>query len=171
MMTTTNQRNVIHPVLVIEVEGIKCRALLDTGVSSSYISASITKLLRKKPVREEHKSVEMMFQMVNRKMSVYEVQMGDVRGKLRFTTEVNKVDRDVLLTLPNTKCTKVIEENLHLRGIVMDDIDQKEQSPDHVILGANDYALIKRSTANRVAEMGLPIAEKTKLGWVIMSPG
>ena len=92
----------------------------------SYVYASIKKLLKKKPVREEHKPVEMKFQMMNRKMSVYEVQISDVRGNMRFTTEANKVHLDVLLTLPNPKYAKVIEENSHLRGAVMDDIDQKE---------------------------------------------
>lgn len=33
--------NVTYPVVVVEVEGIKCRALLDTGAGSSYASATL----------------------------------------------------------------------------------------------------------------------------------
>lgn len=59
----------------------------------------------------------------------------------------------------------------HLRGIRIDDNDQKENLPIHVILGASEYALIKTQTLARVGVLGQPIAEKTKVGWVIMSPG
>ena len=31
----------IYPVVVVEVEGIKCRVLLDTGAGSSYASAAL----------------------------------------------------------------------------------------------------------------------------------
>ena len=34
-MTAANYNTVIHPVVVIKIEGIKCRALLDTGSSSN----------------------------------------------------------------------------------------------------------------------------------------
>ena len=36
--------------------------------------------------------------------------------------------------------------------------------PVHMILGANDYALIKTPTPAIVREMGQPIAEYTKFG-------
>ena len=53
----------------------------------------------------------------------------------------------------------------------MDDKGSKNMLPVHVILGASDYALIKTPTPTRVGEMGQPIAEYTKFGWTIMSPG
>ena len=48
--------NVTYPVVVVEVEGIKCRALLDTGAGSSYASAAlldrISSIGHKKEVRK-----------------------------------------------------------------------------------------------------------------------
>ena len=47
---TTNQLGEgLFPVLVVEVNGIKCRALVDSGAGSSYVSAKLIDLLRVKP--------------------------------------------------------------------------------------------------------------------------
>ena len=77
----------------------------------------------------------------------------------------------VLLTLPNPHYEKIIAKNKHLDGVVMNDNDKKKFLPVHVILGANDYALIKISTPTRIGNMGQPIAENTRFGWIIISPG
>ena len=53
----------------------------------------------------------------------------------------------------------------------LDDSDNRPEIPIHVVLGASDYAMIKTTTAQRVGLPGQPIAEKTLLGWTIMSPG
>ncbi len=42
------------------VDGVKCRALLDTGAGSSYISSGLVKLLGKKPNKTEFKKIDMM---------------------------------------------------------------------------------------------------------------
>ena len=43
--------------------------------------------------------------------------------------------------------------------------------PVHVILGVNNYIKMKTQEWPRVGLPGEPIAELTKLGWVILSPG
>ena len=53
MMLATGKGTVVYPVVVAVVDGIKCRALLDTGAGSSYISAELVKLLKKQPSRTE----------------------------------------------------------------------------------------------------------------------
>ena len=41
---------VVHPVVVVEVDGIKTPALLDTGSGSSYASEKLIQALDKKPL-------------------------------------------------------------------------------------------------------------------------
>jgi len=39
----------LFPVLIIEDDSIKCRALIDFGAGSSYVSVKLIELLRMKP--------------------------------------------------------------------------------------------------------------------------
>ena len=41
----------------------------------------------------------------------------------------------------------------------------------HLILGTNEYAKIKTGTRPRIGRPGEPVAEYTRLGWTITSPG
>lgn len=40
VMCQPNQRDVIYPVVVVEVEGIRCRASLDTGSGNWYVTST-----------------------------------------------------------------------------------------------------------------------------------
>ena len=53
----------------------------------------------------------------------------------------------------------------------MTDLDTKAQLPVHVVLGSGEYARNKTETRTHVGKDGDPVAENTKLGWFIMSPG
>ena len=58
---TTNQTGEgLFPVIVIEVNGIKCRALIDSGAGSSYVSAKLIELLRVKPTEVQTKTIDML---------------------------------------------------------------------------------------------------------------
>ena len=52
VLLTTNYTSVTYSVLVLEVEGIKCRPLIDTGVGSSYASSNLIKKLKDNPIRK-----------------------------------------------------------------------------------------------------------------------
>ena len=53
----------------------------------------------------------------------------------------------------------------------MNEEDNKTKLPVHMILEGSDYSRIKTCASARIGNDGEPVAEKTKLGWVIMSPG
>ena len=53
----------------------------------------------------------------------------------------------------------------------MHDIDEKPELPVHLILGASEYARIKTETKPRIGLPGEPVAELTKFGWTVLSPG
>ncbi|KAL9967213.1 hypothetical protein ACROYT_G025391 [Oculina patagonica] len=62
LMTATSMErpNVIFPAVVVEVLGVKCRALLDTGAGSSYASAALLDGLKIRPHQREVRQIEMM---------------------------------------------------------------------------------------------------------------
>ena len=69
------------------------------------------------------------------------------------------------MTLANPEYEKVLEKYSHLNGVKMNEEEKKTKLSVHVIIGA------RTSASARIGNDGEPVAEKTKLGWVIMSQG
>lgn len=170
LVTGDQESSVIYPVVVVVVDGIKCRALLDTGAGSSYVSAALVKRLNKRPTHVEHKHVEMMLCSMIQKVQSYTVKVASVDGKFEMTTKVSKVDKGVLLTVTNPHYEELISMFPHLEGVVMEDNDKKSELPIHLILSTSEYSRIKTETKPRIGKPSEPIAELTTLGWAMMSP-
>ena len=88
-----------------------------------------------------------------------------------MTTTVSKVDKGVLLSIPNPQYNDKIKMFPHPAGVMMDDEDTKPELPMHLILGASEYSRIKTQTKPKIGKAGEPIAELTTLGWTMMSAG
>ena len=67
-MSSTDQGDVTHLVVVVLVDEVKCRSLLDTGAGSSNDSAGLMNFLRKKPIRKKNKHLEMMMNSTTNKI-------------------------------------------------------------------------------------------------------
>ena len=110
--------------VVVNVEGIKCRALLDTGAGSSYASAALFDGLRKRPIRKELRRIEMMVQSTHQMIELHKLKISSLDESFQLETEVTKVNRSKFLSLGNPKYEEKIKRFSHLRGIRMDDTDQ-----------------------------------------------
>ena len=64
---------VAYPVAVVKVDGILWRALLDTGVGSSYASSTLLEELNITPARKEMKTIEMMLHTTTKKVEVFKI--------------------------------------------------------------------------------------------------
>lgn len=71
MLLTTGLRAVIYRIVVVIVDGIKCRVLLDTEAGSSYASAALVKRLEKQPSRTELKRIDMMMCSTTQQIEQY----------------------------------------------------------------------------------------------------
>ena len=100
---------------------------LDTGVGSSYASSPFLKQMNKQPVRKETKMIEMVMHLTVRKIDVFEVKIKDLSGSFQFKSEVSKVERETLLSLPSLNCEPVLKQQQHLRKITMNDMDKKTE--------------------------------------------
>ena len=165
MLLTTNNS------LVIEVEDVKCRALIDIGAGSSYASSKLIKKINKKPVRRETKRIETLMHSVVKKTEIYQFQIGDANQEFKIGIELNKLEKELLLELLNPNYPEIQKSYNHSKDIIINDTDNKKELPVHVILGAGDYTKIKTQERARVGQPGEPIAGLTKLGWVIIFPG
>ena len=166
-----NDFQVVYLVVMVNIDGIKRRALLDTGAGSSYISSSLANRLKKNPSRKDYKQIETMLHTATTKVEVYEVEVSNLKGNFKITADVNKVNKPQLLSLPNPCYQDMIQEFRHLKGVNMDDTDNKVNLPIHMILGACEYTRIKTKHVLRIGSSGEPIAEYLAFGWTIMPGG
>ena len=163
---------VIHPVVVVvTVNGYKFRALLDSGASHSYVSSTFVGLVNVQPRSSSLRQIAMLMGVTTKKMKTYDVVVQSVNSDFRLDVNVTEIDKRELLSLDNPHYKQVIKGPSHLKGVHMDDDDEKSQLPVHIILGANDFAKIRMGECLRVGCRGDPVAELTRLGWTLMSPG
>lgn len=90
-----------YPVVVVEVEEIKCRALLDTGARSSYASAALLDRISSSNHKKEIQRMEMLLGASTREVELATITISDVNGKFSMPVEVTKVDKGELLLLEN----------------------------------------------------------------------
>jgi hypothetical protein len=166
-----NKNTIVYPVVIVDVEGVKCRALLDTGAGSSYASAALIDRLPRRECKRETRKVEMMLGTTTREMELRTVNVKASSGQFEMAVEVAKVEKGELVLLENPQYQQLIKNYPHLEGVAMEDTDAKEQLPVHIILGASEYAKVKTTTPPKIGTSGQPIAELTRLGWTIISPG
>ena len=93
----TNSNACTCLLVIVNIERLKCCALVDTGTGSFYVSSTIISLLNqksnKKPIRTESKKTETLLN------SSMEIQ--DIHNEFSFKTEISKLEKSVLLELPN----------------------------------------------------------------------
>jgi len=112
----------------------------------------------------------MLTGLTTQKMQVYDVQIESLNKDFTLD-EITKIAENKLLQLENPRYKEILGKYSHLKEVDMDDYDDKDLLPVHIILGANEYAKIRTNENLRVGQTGEPVAEHTKLGWSLMSPG
>ena len=162
---------VCHPVVVVKVNGVKCRALLDTGATGTYISALLVDLLKVKPARTLTRGIKTIMGLVTKRIETYDANISDTQGRFSLPVCATKIEQRELLSLENPNYPEMLKRYSHLKGVQMEETDTKKILPIHVILGTNEYTKIKMAGYQRVGEIGEPIAEQTRFAWTIMSSG
>ena len=93
------------------------------------------------------------------------MQMTSVEGNFTIDAEVSQVIKSNL----NSCYKNVIQQYSQLKGIQMNDDDEKMELPIHVITGASEYPQIKAKPNIRIGNRGELVAEYTAFGWTIIS--
>ena len=156
--------SVIHPVVVVRINGYKFRALLDSGASHSYASSTAINLIGAKVKSTGLRQIATLTGVTARTMQVYTIKMDSLSDDFNVEVNLTKIEKKELLFLENPHYKEIIRNHSHLRGVHMDDDDDKDLLPVHILLGANDYAKIRTSENLRVGRIGEPVAEHTKFG-------
>ena len=135
--------------------------------ASAVLLEKLPKPSRAKKVRR----IETMLGSTTREVELSTIKVRSTDGNEELNVDVTKVERRELLMINNPHCQTIIESYAHLKGVETTECDPKPYLPMHLILGASEYTGIKTSELRLVGLLGEPVAQKTKLGWTIMSPG
>ena len=103
------------------MQGIKCHALVDTGAGASNVSSTIISYIKqktnKKQIKTGSKQIESPVRSSIKNIPTYSVGMKDINNKFSFKTEINKLEKSVLLELPNPNYRGIQNNYEHLRDI------------------------------------------------------
>ena len=71
----------------------------------------------------------------SKKMSIYSVQISDAKHKFSFQTELDKLEKSVLVKLPNPKYLKLENKYQHLKDLEINDNNPKVILPIYIRVG------------------------------------
>ena len=143
-LTATQEENkVCHPIAVVKDNNVTCRALLDTGATTSYASAYLLSLMKLSPSSSFTRCAQTITGTITKHVEVYNLSVSDTQGKFSISVSAAKVDRRDLLSVGNPNYPDLISRYQHLQGVCMEDTDTKPCLPVHLILGAAEYSKIK----------------------------
>ena len=118
-LLVSKESSVVYPAVIVQVNGVKCRAVLDTMAGSSYVSAGLLDYIGAKDFRTTTRAIEMMFQTVKKKINIYNLTIQNSEGTPIFESEFTKVDRKELLHLPNPNYEKLKKQYRHLSAVTI----------------------------------------------------
>ena len=170
-MASFRVKSICYPIVIVNAHGIQCRAILDTGAGSSYASAAQINHIGTRPARREIRQIEMLLHTTSRKIEVHYLTISNQVGSFELNVGMHKVEKEILLTVPNPEYKTLLQSYSHFRGVFIDDDDTKAELPVHIVLGASNFSKIKTNMPARIGKTGEPVAELTKIGWMIMSTG
>ena len=90
-----------YPVVVVEVDGVRCSALLNIEAGSSDASAALISKLNRKPDRRKYKRIKMIITWTSQKIEMYKVQVSTIERVLSLPTTRSKMDMGTFLTILN----------------------------------------------------------------------
>ena len=127
---TANESNEgVFPVVNVRVNGVLCRALIDSGAGSSYASAKLIHELHLKPVGVQTKKIDMLMYSKQARLETYEVKIESTTNEFTMTTNLIKVDKPELLFLENPNYESLIQNYPHLKGVTIKDRDKRTKLP------------------------------------------
>ncbi|CAB4042903.1 Hypothetical predicted protein, partial [Paramuricea clavata] len=119
-----NKTSVIHPVVLIKINGQTSRSLLDSGASHSYASSTLIEQIKARPVKTSTRRIATLMSTTTTKVEEYDLSLEAIIliRKFVLNARVTKINKRELLTLDNPNYERLLSEYEHLRGVTIDDM-------------------------------------------------
>ena len=117
LTATQEGEKVCHPIVLVKLNGVICRALLDTGATASYASGYILDRLNLVPSRTLTRRIQTIVGIVTKRTETYNAQVSDTKGNNTISLRATRVDRAELLSVENPNYKEMISKYRHLKGV------------------------------------------------------
>ena len=111
---------------------VTCRALLDTGATTSNASVYLLSLMKLNPSSSFTRCIQTITGTITKHVEVYNLSVSDTQGKFSIPVSAAKVDRRDLLSVENPDYPDLISRCQHLQGVRMEKTDTKPSLPIHL---------------------------------------
>ncbi|RMX40965.1 hypothetical protein pdam_00014870, partial [Pocillopora damicornis] len=92
LTATQDGEKVCHPIVLVKVNGVTCRALLDTGATVSYASGYLLDRLKLRPTRTHTRRIQTIVGVVTKRSEIFNVQASDTDEKYAIPLGVTRID-------------------------------------------------------------------------------
>ena len=121
-MTATQQcEKVCHPIVVVKVNAVMCRALLDTGETVSYASGHLLDRQKLAPKGTVTRRIHTIVGEIAKRIEIYELTISGTKENCVILVQATRVDRRELLSIENPRYPELIGKYSHLSGVQMED--------------------------------------------------
>lgn len=110
MRATQDGEKVCYPIVLVKVNGIACRALLETGATVSNASAYLLQSWSMKPTHTLS-----IVEVVTKRAEIFNVRASDTKKKYATSLSVTRIDRAELLSFKNPNYSVMICKYPHLK--------------------------------------------------------
>ena len=124
-MTDGTSVDGVFPVVVVKVNGVMCRALIDSGAGSSYASAKLISTINKQPSEVKTQRIDMLMAAKTARVEMYDTEVSSLDKSYKINVKLSKVEKPEWLSIRNPKYDKLMREHDHLRTITIDDNDAR----------------------------------------------
>ena len=109
------KKEVVYPIILGKIDGIKMHALLDSVSGSSYASNKLINLLNKRLEETLTKRIDMMLGSSTANVEIYPATLRALNGSFDVNIEVTKVHKPQLVTSDNPNYATLLSKYSHLK--------------------------------------------------------
>ena len=99
--TSVGRISVVHPVVLVKINGIKFRALLDSGASHSYASTTSMSSVKTKAVKSNTLKITKLIGVTTTKLK-------SLRRDFTLDAKITVINKRELLTLDNPRYVQFV---------------------------------------------------------------
>lgn len=120
-LLTTSSRSLTYPGILIEIEVIKCCALIDTGAGDSYSSSTLINHIDKKPTRTKTKQIKTLRRTNTRIIKIYSVKNSGHQLRVWLWNRAKSFRKRGVVRISNPKYQELKYTQVHLKDLQIND--------------------------------------------------